>query len=119
MKRAYDKPIEVFSQIGATLPKPAAFFINFIIIKALTGLPSELMRATSYMQHLVKILFVCVFDLWLGSSGGGGVDWISVGLNREAPSSPPCVRAIERYTWSSPPPHHNLTNPLTSRPFCA
>ncbi len=72
MKRAYDKPIEVFSQIGATLPKPAAFFINFIIIKALTGLPSELMRATSYMQHLVKILFVCVFDLWLGSSGGGG-----------------------------------------------
>lgn len=28
--------------------------------QALTGLPSELMRATSYMQHLVKILFMYV-----------------------------------------------------------
>ena len=96
VKAAYDKPIDVLKKIGATLPKPAAFFINFIIIKArsvdgwmgwvngimhqrlayshiadtttpatnhtqaLTGLPSELMRATSYMQHLVKILFMYV-----------------------------------------------------------
>lgn len=66
VKRAYDKPIEILNQIGATLPKPAAFFINFIIIKALTGLPSELMRVMSYLQHLVKIVFVCVLPLSFG-----------------------------------------------------
>ena len=45
-------------QIGATLPKPAAFFINFIVIKALMGLPSELIRSSSFLTHMVKILFV-------------------------------------------------------------
>ncbi len=58
VKRAYSNPIEVLNQIGITLPKPAAFFINFTIIKALTGLPSELVRATAYLTHLVKIIFV-------------------------------------------------------------
>lgn len=58
VKRAYSNPIEILNQIGITLPKPAAFFINFTIIKALTGLPSELMRTMAYLTHLVKIIFV-------------------------------------------------------------
>lgn len=37
---------------------PAAFFINFILIKALMGLPSELIRSSSFLQHALKILFV-------------------------------------------------------------
>ena len=37
VKAAYDKPIDVLKKIGATLPKPAAFFINFIIIKVRAG----------------------------------------------------------------------------------
>lgn len=58
VKRAYSNPIEVLNQIGSTLPKPAAFFINFIIIKALSGLPSELIRMPAYLTHIVKVLFV-------------------------------------------------------------
>jgi hypothetical protein len=36
----------------------AAFFINFIVIKALTGLPTELIRSNSFLTHLVKVLLV-------------------------------------------------------------
>ena len=49
---------EVMKNIGATLPKPAAFYLKFILIKGLMGLPFELIRSSSYIIWMFKLLFI-------------------------------------------------------------
>ena len=57
LKDIYDDPKSAFSLLGGSLPKMGAFFTNYVIMKAFTGLGIEIIRIPAMFSAAVKTLF--------------------------------------------------------------
>ena len=53
----YKDPKSAFALLGASLPKMGAFFTNYIIMKAFTGLGIEIIRIPALFSATIKTLF--------------------------------------------------------------
>jgi hypothetical protein len=57
LKDIYEDPKSAFALLGGSLPKMGAFFTNYLIMKAFTGLGIEIIRLPAMFSALLKTLF--------------------------------------------------------------
>jgi hypothetical protein len=49
-------PSDTFTLLGETLPKMAGFFCNYVMIRSMSGLSLELIRAFSFVPAFIRFL---------------------------------------------------------------
>ena len=57
LKEIYEDPKSAFSLLGDSLPRMGAFFTNYLIMKAFTGLGIEIIRLPAMFSSVLKFLF--------------------------------------------------------------
>ena len=57
LKEIYEDPKSAFSLLGDSLPRMGAFFTNYLIMKAFTGLGIEIIRLPAMFSAILKFLF--------------------------------------------------------------